>query len=51
MVQGSALGCARRRCTPVHRGASQTQLRYATAGKAVCCWSLGSAEARLGEAQ
>ena len=43
MVQGSALGCARRRWTPVRRGAPQTRLQRAAAGRAVCRWWLGFA--------
>ena len=52
-VVAQAMGCsgARQRWTPIHRGASQTQLRRAAAGRAVCRWWLESTGARLGEAQ
>ena len=51
VVKAVSCSGARRRCTPVCRGASQTRLRCAAAGRAVCRWWLGSVGARLGEAQ
>ena len=52
-VVAQAVGCSgvRWRQTPVRRGSSQTGLRRAAEGTAVCRWWLGPAGARLGEAQ